>query len=63
MPNKSPIQLILGLFPGTMATGSIKVSCSPPSSAPVKNGWCYSSTFPYAFMACTGKTFNFTTIS
>jgi hypothetical protein len=29
---------------------------SPPSSADVKNGWGYTYTPPYAFMACTRRT-------
>jgi len=30
---------------------------SPPSSVDVKNGWGYTYTPPYAFMACTRRTY------
>jgi len=31
---------------------------SPPSNSEVKNEWGYTSTSPYAFMACTGTIFS-----
>jgi hypothetical protein len=34
---------------------------SSPSVVEVKNKWSYTTTTPYAFMACTGITLNFST--
>ena len=41
--------------PGALSTG-VKW---PPPTANVKNEWTYTSTPPYAFMQCTGKTMHF----
>jgi len=34
----------------------VPAGLSPPSSAEFKNEWSYTSTSPYAFIACTGTT-------
>jgi hypothetical protein len=61
-PTQPPIQWV----PGTLSPGVKQMGCeahrSPPSSAKVKNEWSYTSTPPYAFMACTGATLPFTFI-
>ena len=42
----------VGLFREVKRPGR-DVDRSPSSSVKIKNGWCYNSTSPYAFMACT----------
>jgi hypothetical protein len=55
-PTQPPIQWEPGALSLGVKQPRRRADHSPPSSAEIKNAWCYTSTPPYAFMAwCSVK--------
>ena len=55
--NQTPVKWVPGFLAGVNRPGREAGQLSPPSAD--MNEWSYTSTPPYAFMACMGKTLIF----
>jgi hypothetical protein len=56
-PIQPHIQWVMGASLSRVKQLGLETDHKPPTSAVVKNAWTYTSTPPYAFMACTGTAF------